>query len=147
LAINIFVNNQLYHYQGYTLVDITPTRQITYSAEKELERNQQRNWETIQQIISLRTQPTIISTTNTIADISNYQFGINYTGQHKIWTFTFGVDYKDVYTEGPDVLGLLKYDFKITPVIINLTETAKFKNPIFYPSGPWNNIYFKTLAT
>jgi hypothetical protein len=41
------VSNQLFLYQGFTLVDITPTGQTSYSPEKEFARNQQRNWETI----------------------------------------------------------------------------------------------------
>lgn len=140
------MGNQIHLYQGFTLVDITPTGKVLYSTNDEHERNQQRNWETIQQIISLRTQPAIINTSNFIADVKNYQFGINYTGNHAIWQFTFSVEYKDVYAEGPDVFGLLRYDFKVTPVIVNLSETAKFPHPIFYPDGPTNNIYFKTLV-
>ena len=147
MAINIDVSsNQLQLYQGYTLVDITPTGQIVYSAEHDLERNQQRNWETVQQILSLRTQPEIISTSNIVEDIKDHYFGINYQGEHKIWTFTFGVEYRDIYIDGPDVFGLLRSDFKFTPIVTELTETAIFSKPVFYSDGPWNNIYFKTLS-
>lgn len=145
LAININVTNQLHLYQGYTLVDITPTGQTTHSVEKEIERNQQRNWETTLQILSLRTQPNIINTDIIVDDVKNYQFGISYTGVHKIWTFVVGVDYNDIYTKGPDVFGLLRSDFKLTPIVIELTETANFPQPIFYSSGTTNNIYFKSL--
>lgn len=139
------VANQ-YLYQGFTLVDITPTGVTTYTPKQELERNQQRNWETVQQIISLRTQPTIITTANFTDDVKRYNFGINYTGQHRIWTFKFAVEYADIYQEGPDKFGLVKYDFKITPVILGLSETAQPERALFYPKGPWNNIYFKTLV-
>ena len=57
LAINIVVSTQQYFYQGFTLIDITPTGITSYSAEHEFERNQQRNWETVLQCISLRAQP------------------------------------------------------------------------------------------
>jgi hypothetical protein len=147
LAINIDVSsNQLHLYQGYTLVDITPTGQTVYSVEKEIERNQQRNWETTLQILSLRTQPNIIKTDIIIDDVKNYQFGIGYTGIHKLWTFIVGVEYREIYTKGPDVVGLLRSDFKLTPITIGLTETAQPEHAMFYSSGPWNNIYFKTLA-
>ena len=146
IGYNIFVNNQLQLFQGYTLVDITPTGQIVYEQDKELERNQQRNWETIQQILSLRTQPNIIHTTSLVDELTNFQFGINYQGQHRVWMFTFGVEYKDIYTLGSDVFGHLRSDFKMIPVITGLAETAKFPQPIFYTSGPDNNIYFKTLV-
>ena len=133
-------------YQGFTLVDITPTGVINHTPKTEFERNQQRNWETVQQIISLRTQPTIITSTNFVDDVVRYNFGINYKGKQKIWTFKFAVEYADIYQEGSDKFGLVKYDFKITPVILGLTETAVPDHPVFYPSGPWNNIYFKSLV-
>ena len=145
MAINIHVNDQQYLYQGYTLIDITPTGVISYSPQNEFKRNQQRNWETVQQILSLRTQPTILETADFTADLIDYNFGINYTGQHHIWTFKFGVDYADIYQDGPDKFGLVKYDFKITPIILGLNETAKPEIAVFQPKGPWNNIYFKSL--
>ena len=139
------MTSQQYLYQGFTLIDITPTGVINYSPQNEQKRNQQRNWETIQQILSLRTQPTILETDDFVADIKDYNFGINYVGEHHIWTFKFGVDYADIYQEGADKFGLVKQDFKITPVILNLTETTKPEVAMFYPKGPWNNIYFKSL--
>lgn len=132
-------------YQGFTLIDITPTGVTTHTPTLELERNQQRNWETVQQIISLRTQPTIISTDMFVDEIKRYNFGINYTGNQRIWTFKFAVEYADIYQEGPDKFGLVKYDFKITPIILGLTETTQPEHALFYPKGPWNNIYFKSL--
>ena len=134
-------------YQGFTLIDITPTGVTNHTLKNELARNQQRNWETVQQIISLRTQPSIISTDQFEDDVNKgYNFGINYQGPHKIWTFKFTVEYADIYQVGADRFGLAKYDFNITPVILSLTETAKPEHALFYPKGPWNNIYFKTLV-
>jgi hypothetical protein len=133
-------------YQGFTLIDITPTGVTTHTPALDLGRNQQRNWETVQQIISLRTQPTIISTDSFVDQVKRYNFGINYTGTQQIWTFKFAVEYADIYQEGTDKFGLVKYDFKITPVILGLTETAIPERAMFYPKGPWNNIYFKTLV-
>jgi hypothetical protein len=143
------VNDQRYIYQGYTLVDITPTGQTTYSPERELERNQQRNWETVLQILGLRTQTEILFTETLKDDVKNFSpnFGINYTGQHKIWTFKFAVDYAEIYRDGADAYGLLKSDFKITPIILNLSETARPELPIFYTSGPWKNVYFNQVTT
>ena len=145
MAINITVNSQQYIYQGYTLVDITPTGVIGYDAEQEFARNQQRNWETIQQIISLRTRPNITQTDNFTDDVTHYNFGVNYKGNHKIWTFKFTVDRADFYQDGPDKFGLIKKDFKITPIILGLTETILPELAVFEPKGPWNNIYFKSL--
>lgn len=133
-------------YQGFTLIDITPTGVTTYTPEHQFERDQQRNWETVVQILGLRTQPSIMGVDSVVDDVKRYNFGINYKGQHKIWTFKFAVDYADIYQEGPDRFGLVKYDFKITPVILGLTETIQPERALFYPKGPWNNIYFKTLV-
>jgi hypothetical protein len=139
------VNNQ-FLYQGFTLIDITPTGVTNHTLNNELARNQQRNWETVQQIISLRTQPTIISTNSFEDDVKRYNFGINYKSKQKIWSFKFSVEYADIYQVGNDRFGLAKYDFNITPVILGLTETATPERALFYPKGPWNNIYFKTLV-
>ena len=139
------MDTQQYLYQGFTLIDITPTGVISYSPQNEFKRNQQRNWETVQQILSLRTQPTILETDNFVDDLINYNFGVNYTGQHRIWTFKFGVDYADIYQDGPDKFGLVKYDFTLTPIVLGLAETIKPEVAMFYPKGPWNNIYFKSL--
>jgi hypothetical protein len=147
MAINITVNTQLYLYQGFTLIDITQTGVVSYSVEREQERNQQRNWETVIQLISLRTQPEILETKNFVADVKDYSFGIKYISEHKIWTFKFGVEYQDIYSDGPDVFGVLKHDFKITPVILGLTETIIPEQAIFVTGGPWNNIYFKSLKS
>jgi hypothetical protein len=138
------VNDQRYIYQAYTLIDITPTGQTVYSRERELERNQQRNWETVLQLINLRTQTEIIETSDTVKNIKdlNQVFGINYTGLHKIWSFKFSVDYAEIYRDGADSYGLLKSDFKLTPIILDLTETAEPEMPLFYTSGPWKNVYF-----
>jgi hypothetical protein len=139
------VTNQ-HLYQGFTLIDITPTGVTTHTSEKKFERDQQRNWETVQQILGLRTQPSIIGVDSFVDDVKRYNFGINYKGQHKIWSFKFAVEYADIYREGADKFGLVKYDFNITPVVLELTETAIPERAMFYPKGPWNNIYFKTLV-
>ncbi len=139
------MDTEQYLYQGFTLVDITPTGVISYSPQNESKRNQQRNWETVQQILSLRTQPTIMETDDFVADIIDYNFGIKYQGEHKIWSFKFGVDYADIYQDGTDKFGLVKYDFRITPVILGLTETAIPEIAVFTSKGPWNNIYFKSI--
>ncbi len=135
------MNVTTHYYRGYTLIDITPTGQISTNITQL--RNQQRNWETIVQNLSLRTQPTIIETSVQVADVSNYQFGIGYTGEHKIWEFLFSVEPAEIYQQGPDSVGLLKNDFKLTPIIIGLTETALFPKSLCYVDGIYSNIYFK----
>ena len=137
------MSTNLYRYQAHTLIDITKTNVVSYSQEKEKLRNQQRNWETVIQILSLRAQLiTMDYLGSKIADVKKYSFGINYTGEHKIWTFEFSVEHENIYAIENDRYGSLKNDFRIAPIILGLDETARPELPMFYPSGVDKNIYF-----
>jgi hypothetical protein len=130
----------------YSLVDITETGVIRDHAGQELERNQQRNWETVLQCIGLRAQPMNIrqlAMPIQSAELAGYQFGEMYKGQHKVWCFKFSVEHEGVFEKVGDPLGLLTDSFDNVPVITYLTESARFLLPIFYTSGPIKNIYFK----
>lgn len=142
------INNgmeSLHRYCGYTLVDITQTGVL--SIEPQHKRNQQRNWETVNQILSLRAQLLNVKYLGFYdEELTNHSFGINYTGFHRVWQFEFSVDRDGLYNVDHDRYSTLKDDFMTTPVILNLDETAKPPLPLFYASGPDKNIYFKTLV-
>ena len=143
-AINIAME-ALYRYRAYTLIDITETNVLTQSVEQQKQRNQQRNWETINQLLSLRAQLMEFNYLSVVTDdVANYSFGINYIGPHKIWSFDFAVERDDVYAFNHDRYGILKDDFKLAPIILGLDETATPPLPLFYASGVDKNIYFKT---
>ena len=127
---------------GYTLVDITETKMIRDLAGKELERNQQRNWETVLQCIGLRAQPQNMAWRVDQVPLENYEFGELYKGIHKVWSFAFTTDYPGVFDDGKDPIGLLESDFDEVPVVTYLSETARFLLPLFYTSGAIKNIYF-----
>ena len=136
------------HVTGFTLVDITNTGVTRDTGGKELERNQQRNWETVLQCISLRAQPMNIQTFDPrdlteLEDLRDWEFGEMYTGKHKIWAFSFQVEHSDVFAKDGDPLGLLDESFNEVPITTYLTETTKFLLPVFYTSGAIKNIYFK----
>jgi hypothetical protein len=65
-----------------------------------------------------------------------------YHGLQRVWIFTFGVDYEDVFLTNNDPVGGLDKDFAQVPVVCGLEETARFILPIFYPYGAIKNIYF-----
>ena len=133
--------DNLYVYTGYTLIDITQTNVLTFNPQKE--RNQQRNWETIQQILSFRAQLMKLTYLgSTAADVKDYSFGANYTGEHTIWSFEFAVERPDIYSLDQDRYGTLKDDLGMIPVILGLDETAKPSKPLFFASGLEKNIYF-----
>jgi hypothetical protein len=128
---------------GYTLVDVTPTGVTRDTGNKELERNQQRNWETILQCIGIRNIPVDILCRMDEVPLDNYEFGEMYKGVHKVWSFAFTVDHAGTYESATDPVGLLHDDFDEIPVVTYLTETARFMLPLFYTSGAIKNIYFK----
>jgi len=134
-----------------TLFDCTPTgtksyrklngtvtnavgQEISTIDEWNYSRNQQRNWETILQCISLKTQP---------LDIIEPVCAKMEEG--KIWTFTFGVEATGIFDNGNDLLGLLKDDLHGVPMITGLDETYKegFLMPYLIPRGESANIYLK----
>lgn len=133
-------------YRGFCLVDITNTGVTSYSTALALERNQQRNWETVLQLLSLRTQLHRVRYLGwSVQLLDQYYFGINYTGKHKLWEFEFSVDQPDPYQLDHDRYRLLKQDVRTTPVVLDLTETANPTLPFFFVDGADKNIYFKLL--
>jgi hypothetical protein len=132
----------LQYYTGFTLVDITATG-VT-RGKNDPRRDQQSNWETVLQAISLGAQPMDIYGPVTInsPNIKDYQFGDFFEGGHAIWMWRFAVEHRDAFLEGSDPHGRLKRYFEQVPVITGLDETARFMLPIFYPHGSIRNIYF-----
>lgn len=128
---------------GLTLVDITSTGVIHNRADREFERNQQRNWETVLQCIGLRTQPfDILGPVVKTINVDDH-FGEMYYGKQRVWCFTFTVEQLGVWANGQDPLALLHKDFDEVPVIQGLSETARFILPIFYTQGAIKNIFFR----
>lgn len=137
----------LYFFHGYSLVDITATGVIRSSDPDAVDRNQQRNWETVLQCIGLRTQPQHIQlpTQTTFEDIGIAEFGDFYRGTQTIWHWSWTVEQDGVYDLPNTPMGGLMQDFEQVPIVTGLTETAKFMLPIFYPYGTIKNIYFKQV--
>ena len=130
-------------FTGYTLVDITETGVTRDRGNQEHQRNQQRNWETIIQCISLRAQPIDLVQKVQELDLEGLEFGEMYTGKHRVWTFAFVAEHEDVYSKNGDPVGLLEDSVDTVPVITGLDETARFLLPILYTGGAIKNIYFK----
>lgn len=139
-------DTRIHYHRGYSLVDITKTNVTKYTPELERMRNKQRNWETVLQVLSLRSQ--IMNTrqlkTETV-DLSHYEFGSAYQGKQRVWTFEFAVEFENLYLQDRDPYGVLKNDFSHTPIILELDETVKPPLPIFYTDGDVKNIYFISM--
>ena len=119
-----------------TLIDITNTGVIKGQSDA---RDQQRNWETVVQLLSLKTQPLIIRGPKCFdkEELAYLNFGEFYQGQHKVWAFQFRGERDDFYS-----FEQLEEDFDLVPIILGLDETARFMLPIFHTSGTLKNIYF-----
>ena len=127
------------HWICFTLIDVTPTG-VTRGDSKE--RNQQRNWETILQVLGLKTQPIIsiepeITRNINLEDLPTGYFGEFYQGVHTVWGFKFYSETEDVYTSDS-----LYEDFEQVPIVSGLDETARFMLPIFHSYGTLKNIHF-----
>lgn len=125
-------------YSCQTLFDITatgvtghykPATQMS-SVEWNQARNQQRNWETLQQIISLRTQ---------IFDLNKPVV------QNGRWTFEFEVETAGVYGPATDPTQVLRQDANGVPMIADLTGPESLP-PMLITSGTDQNIWFECLA-
>lgn len=100
-----------------------------------------RNWNTIVQILSLRTQPTITRFPSFRHDrLNKYRFGSVYSGDAKIWSFKFTVEHPEVLSDGNDPIGNLISDSNLVPMVD--------RNNVITPptclmtSGDACNIYF-----
>lgn len=91
-------------------------------------RNQQRNWETLLQLISLRCQP---------FDISEPQ------RDHDRWTFTFEVDTPGVFGNNEDFFALYA-DCDGVPMITGLCENVNTQLAICV-QGQDQNIWFEAI--
>jgi pullulanase/glycogen debranching enzyme len=91
-------------------------------------RNQQRNLETLIQIVALRTQ--IMS--NTMPNENK-----------KIWEFEFESE-SNVWDDGTDPVGVLKADSDGVPMILEL-DNALDIDPVLTTQGPRQNIWFELI--
>ena len=127
---------------GFTLVDITATGVTKTIDGNEFERNQQRNWETVKQLLGLRSQPFVSKGPEKMfMDITDV-FGDMYAGEQAVWAWEFRLEHSGVYRVGLDPLSGLLSDFENIPVITGLDETARFMLPVFHPYGAIKNIHF-----
>ena len=131
-----------------TLFDITPTgttghfkssqvpyndragNKITDLSTWNRSRNQQRNFETILQVLQLRTQ--LFDLTQPMED----------TGY---WQFDFSIEFEGVYQLGNDVFGTLKNDCEGVPMLVGLDEEYAI-NPVLTTDGSQQNIWFEQIS-
>jgi hypothetical protein len=117
---------------------------INNTASWTISRNKQRNWETLLQTISLRTQiDNIQILPANKCDIAQYKFGKGYTGLQTVWAFRFSVEYAEVFDKNGLRLAALTEDVNNVPCILDLTETVKIPKAMFITQGKYLNTYFE----
>lgn len=115
-----------------TLIDVTDTQVVRINQGTLLEIEQYKNFNTLRQCLEMRSiilydkSPTVES-----VNVDALNFGSEYSGTHKIWTFTFSPDRPGVYSTDKDIIGLLIDDIYAVPVILNLTETINTHRAMF----------------
>jgi len=135
-------------YQCKTIFDITNTgvtghfkpsrvpftdragHRITDDAAWDRSRNQQRNWETLTQLLSLRTQ---------VFDLSRP------VREGHLWVFKFSSETPDVYGNYLDPVAILKLDADGVPMLINLDDD-KIVSRTLIVSGKDQNIWFSQIG-
>ena len=101
---------------------------VTSVADWNHARNQQRNWETLNQLISLRTQP--IAVANSVHDQGT-------------WQFEFEVEHGEVYGSGLDLADLIR-ECQGVPMVTGLEEILT-QYSILQTTGPDQNIWFQPI--
>jgi hypothetical protein len=147
-----------YRIRCYTLFDITktniPTRKkpLNLSEDEiklwELRRNTQCNYDTILQVVSLRSQPENMSNTTKIEinfkEFQNFGFLFEEEENQHCWYFEFDISHKNVFHDGITELGNLDYDCHEVPIIKVGTEWDKL--PAFIDTSPeLRNTYFEII--
>jgi hypothetical protein len=104
-------------------------RTITSITDWNRSRNQQRNFETITQVLQLRTQI----------------FNVTAPVKHSKWEFEFDIEVDEIYQLGQDAFGILKQDCEDVPMIVGLDD-AYALTPTLVTSGSQQNIWFETIT-
>lgn len=95
-------------------------------------RNQQRNWETITQVLSLRTQ--LFDLSDPIPD---------QTGTR--WMFEFETEATGVYGPESDPVSILRSDAKGVPMLLGLNNDPDIET-VLVTEGPRQNIWFAPIS-
>jgi len=135
----------------YTLFDITQTGVLNRSKPQTADvanwlhrRNTQCNFDTILQVISLRSQPEVVKVPH-IVEVSSEMFGESYKDKvYQCWKFEFEVQHSSVFEDSIKPLGALYRDCEGVPMII--CEGQYTNTPAFLDTTTeLKNIHFEVI--
>lgn len=144
----------MYRIRCHTLFDITQTGVLNRSRPTENDidgwikrRNTQCNFDTVLQVISLRSQPEVVRlpVASEINETEYNLFGFLYTKEDvNCWKFEFEVQHSSVFENGIIPLGALYKDCEGVPMII--CDNQHSLCPKFLDTSPeYKNIHFEVL--
>jgi hypothetical protein len=138
----------------YTLFDITKTGVINRGRPRDdvedtenwfIKRNTQCNFDTILQVISLRSQPEVVLEPKIIEVIidKNSNFGTKYQDnkKHIVWMFDFEVQHSSVFEDNVSELGALYKDCDGVPMLKSGKEIKNLDEQLSIDNIK-KNIYF-----
>lgn len=128
----------------YTTVDITQTNVRIKSNidDWSLQRNQQRNLDTVIQTLGLRSQPVNIRVRQLVKNPHAFGLGSNLPEECNIWEMEFDIEHDSALGENCEVA--LK-DLNYVPLINGLNETQPAFPPVFQTTGTFKNINIISL--
>ena len=141
----------LEYYSCHTLFDISNadidrSKRLDLTARNERSKNQQRNWDTIVQVISLRAQPIVLRNPRFIdADLRFYSFGQQFSGLARVWTFEFGIEAKGAFHIGENPVSGLMTDSAMVPMTVGLAETVMLDPACILVDDQLRNTYFQIV--
>lgn len=129
----------LYRHILYTTVDITQTniRIKTDIDDWSLQRNQQRNLDTLIQTLGLRSQPINIYVKKIQDNPAKFELGSNLSELSNIWLMEFDIEHYKAFGENCE---LALKDLNYVPIINGLTETEPAFPPVFQTVGTFKNV-------
>lgn len=129
----------LYRHILYTTVDITQTNVRIKSNVDDwsLQRNQQRNLDTLIQTLGLRSQPVNIHVKKVVALPAHFDLGTNLSELSNVWVMEFDIEHYKAFGENCE---LALKDLNYVPIINGLTETTPAFPPVFQTTGTFKNV-------
>jgi len=124
-----------------TLVDVSQTF-AKKGVDDQKSIKQQANFNTLYNVIGLRSNPTEFEVGVNKVSIAGLGFGENYKGKQNVWTVEFTIEQEDSLT-----LDMLESDFDLIPFIAKLDETAEHPKALFttLSNNCYRNIIFEKL--
>jgi len=122
-----------------TLIDVEETGERKGPNKTEI--GQQANYDTIIQVLGLRSNPVPLEIQKCSGDIKDIGFGDSFRNKkYSYWTFSFEMP------DGSTSIDAMQNDFNLVPIVTGLTETAKINISVFKTKDSTDrNIVFKCV--